>query len=159
MNNFNVRECEKNEVQVSHLGTCLLAGSHCKIGNAAVEMVAGHATEDSLLLEDANAVFHQLAMSCPLLMFLWCYLLTLLNYSNHAFWARVLPSSIGVASRKDFLSPSINREFVRTGAVIVYSDFMVSYSLIALILSFETFLSFSLCIIYFSVKTQVNLSS
>lgn len=98
-------------------------------------MVAGHATEDSLLLEDANAVFLELAPACPLLMFLWCYLLTLLNYGNHAFWARVLPSLNKDTMRKDesnhpILSHSINREFVRTGAVIVYCDFMVSSSII-----------------------------
>lgn len=112
-----------------HLIHSYLTGSHCKIASAAVELVAGHATEDSLLLEDANAVFLQLAPACPLLMFLWCYLLTLLNYGNHAFWARVLPLP-KENSKKDEASQrhqslSINVELVRTGATIVYCDFMV----------------------------------
>lgn len=99
-----------------------------------MELVAGHATEDSLLLEDANAVFLQLAPACPLLMFLWCYLLTLLNYGNHAFWARMLPPAVRDSSKKDDPSQrhpslSINQELIKTGAAIVYCEFMVSHTL------------------------------
>lgn len=131
-----LKECHYLEELLAHfLMICIhmfQSGSHCKIASAAVELVAGHATEDSLLLEDANAVFLELAPACPLLMFLWCYLLTLLNYGNHAFWARVLPLP-KENSKKDELtqrhqSLSINVELVRTGATIVYCDFMCENS-------------------------------
>lgn len=132
-----LKDCHYLEELLAHfLLVCIhmfQSGSHRKIGRAAVELVAGHATEDSLLLEDANAVFLELASTCPLLMFLWCYLLTLLNYGNHAFWARVLPSIAKDSSKKDECKPcltsnSINVELVRTGAIIVYCDFMCENS-------------------------------
>lgn len=128
-----------------------------------MELVAGHATEDSLLLEDANAVFLELAPACPLLMFLWCYLLTLLNYGNHAFWARVLPLPKENSKRDEVnqrhQSLSINVELVRTGATIVYCDFMVSYIECGINVFGVSNLNFEVSMYFCSVRILVNQSN
>jgi hypothetical protein len=43
-----------------------------------------------LPINDFNNLFLELAPKCPMLMFKWCYLLTLVNFSDQAFWARIL---------------------------------------------------------------------
>jgi len=41
-------------------------------------------------IDDINSLFLELAPKCPLLMFKWCYLLTLVNFGDQAFWAQIL---------------------------------------------------------------------
>ena len=41
-------------------------------------------------IDDINSLFLELAPKCPMLMFKWCYLLTLVNFGDQAFWAQIL---------------------------------------------------------------------
>jgi hypothetical protein len=43
-----------------------------------------------LPINDINNLFLELAPKCPMLMFKWCYLLTLVNFSDQTFWAQIL---------------------------------------------------------------------
>nr|CAD7264748.1 unnamed protein product [Timema shepardi] len=64
-------------------------GSYCRVANATMLMIQSEGPE-SLPMADVNTLFLELSTRCPLLTFLWCYLLTLLNYSDQGFWAQVL---------------------------------------------------------------------
>nr|CAD7204343.1 unnamed protein product [Timema douglasi] len=64
-------------------------GSYCRVANATMLMIQSDGPE-SLPMADVNTLFLELSTRCPLLTFLWCYLLTLLNYSDQGFWAQVL---------------------------------------------------------------------
>nr|CAD7394386.1 unnamed protein product [Timema cristinae] len=63
-------------------------GGH-RVANATMLMIQSEGPE-SLPMADVNTLFLELSTRCPLITFLWCYLLTLLNYSNQGFWAQVL---------------------------------------------------------------------
>nr|CAD7458552.1 unnamed protein product [Timema tahoe] len=65
------------------------SGSYCRVANATMLMIQSEGPE-SLPMADVNTLFLELSTRCPLLTFLWCYLLTLLNYSDQGFWAQVL---------------------------------------------------------------------
>lgn len=71
------------------------AGSYCRVATAVMQMVhqskeMGSDPNSCLPIEDINSLFLELAPKCPMLMFKWCYLLTLVNFGDQAFWAQIL---------------------------------------------------------------------
>ncbi|XP_069698723.1 huntingtin isoform X2 [Periplaneta americana] len=106
------------------------SGSYCRVATAAMQMV--QQGDASLPLGDMNRVFLELAPKCPMLVFQWCYLLTLLNFSDQAFWAQVLrtqPHELildqgPVQTDRCGPSPCINLELVRKGGTILYCDYV-----------------------------------
>jgi hypothetical protein len=73
----------------------LFAGSYCRVATAVMQMIQhgkemGNDPNSCLPIDDINNLFLELAPKCPMLMFKWCYLLTLVNYSDQTFWAHIL---------------------------------------------------------------------
>nr|CAD7591330.1 unnamed protein product [Timema genevievae] len=105
------------------------SGSYCRVANATMLMIQSEGPE-SLPMADVNTHFLELSTRCPLLTFLWCYLLTLLNYSDQGFWAQVLrtqPHQLLLNQRSPKSSqpsPCINLEVVRKGGTILYCDYV-----------------------------------
>lgn len=83
-------------------------------------------------IQKTNNQFLKLAPYCPLLTLEWCYLLTLLNFSDQKFWSVILqtPKSDGIihcspdSHKIGIKSNSINFEIVKIGGSILYGDFM-----------------------------------
>lgn len=74
---------------------CLFAGSYCRVATAVMQMVRQGKEMESdpntcLPIDDINSLFLELAPKCPMLMFKWCYILTLVNFGDQAFWAQIL---------------------------------------------------------------------
>jgi hypothetical protein len=87
------------------------SGSHCKIAVYAISNV------NVVQLEEISNNFLKMK-DYPVLMFLWSYVLTLLNYNDKHFWTKVIDASTA--------SPSINQKMMATGSVILFCDYMVS---------------------------------
>jgi hypothetical protein len=71
------------------------AGSYCHVATAVMQMVqqskeTGSDPDSCLPVDDINSLFLELAPKCPMLMFKWCYLLTLVNFGDQTFWAKIL---------------------------------------------------------------------
>ncbi|RZC38340.1 huntingtin-like [Asbolus verrucosus] len=84
--------------------------SHCKIAVYAISNVS------IVQLEEISTNFLKIKTDYPVLTFLWCYVLTLLNYNERDFWSGVMTL--------DAISPSINEKVVATGSVILFCDYM-----------------------------------
>ena len=69
-----------------------VAGSYCRVATAVIEMLQSDndAIGIFISIEDMNTLLLALAPKCPLLTFQWCYLLTLVNFNDQTFWAKVL---------------------------------------------------------------------
>lgn len=73
----------------------LFPGSYCRVATAVMQMVQqgkemGSDPNSCLPIDDINSLFLELAPKCPMLMFKWCYLLTLVNFNEQTFWAQIL---------------------------------------------------------------------
>ncbi|PSN49021.1 Huntingtin [Blattella germanica] len=114
------------------------SGSYCRVASAIIEMIQEDKDEKNESngtlnsIKDLNKILLDLAPKCPLLMFKWCYFLTLVNFSDQTFWAQVLCTQshdfIFDQSKiqKDSRSPSacINLEIVRKGGIILFCDYV-----------------------------------
>ncbi|XP_049777630.1 huntingtin [Schistocerca cancellata] len=106
------------------------SGSYCKVATAAMEMVQVSPTDS--LVGNMNKIFLELAARCPLLTFLWCYLLILLGYCDRSFWASILRTKPvpllmdegPVETESCGPSSCVNLEVVRKGGTILYCDFV-----------------------------------
>ena len=67
-------------------------------------------------LDEISNNFLKVATEYPVLIFLWCYVLTLLNYNDHGFWSEVTTLE----------SAAMNRKILSTGSVILFCDYLVS---------------------------------
>lgn len=88
--------------------------------------------DKNIYISEINEKFLKLAPYCPLLALEWCYLLTLLNYSDQIYWSTILQTqkSIGIvhcspdAHKIGIKSNSINVEILKIGGSILYGDYM-----------------------------------
>lgn len=74
---------------------CFFAGRYCRVATAVMQMVQegkemGSDPNSCLPINDINNLFLELAPKCPMHMFKWCYILTLVNFSDQTFWAQIL---------------------------------------------------------------------
>ncbi|XP_008191527.2 huntingtin [Tribolium castaneum] len=86
------------------------SGSHCKIAIFAISNV------NVAQLEDISNNFLKVAHEYPIVVFLWSYVLTILNYNEKKFWGQVADLSP--------VSPSINQKILSTGSIILFCDYM-----------------------------------
>ncbi|KAF5303786.1 hypothetical protein FQR65_LT08121 [Abscondita terminalis] len=112
------------------------SGSHCKIANAAVDLVSGEMSigknaHENIPIDNVNANIIKIAAFFPTLTIEWCYLLTLLNYNNRKFWSTIIQiaESYGVVNQmKDTVVVQkphcINLEIVRVGGTIAFCDYL-----------------------------------
>ncbi|KAK4875471.1 hypothetical protein RN001_011893 [Aquatica leii] len=112
------------------------SGSHCKIANAAIDLVSGEMqlgrdSREEIPLNNINKNIIKIASFFPTLTIEWCYLLTLLSYNNRKFWSTIIQitESYGVVNQmKEFPVVQklhcINLEIVRIGGTIVFCDYL-----------------------------------
>ncbi|XP_063922689.1 huntingtin isoform X2 [Zophobas morio] len=84
------------------------SGSHCKIAVYAIS------NTKAFHLDEISNNFLKVATEYPVLIFLWCYVLTLLNYNDHGFWSEVTTLE----------SAAMNRKILSTGSVILFCDYL-----------------------------------
>ncbi|CAH0556043.1 unnamed protein product [Brassicogethes aeneus] len=125
---IHIAKNDKNDFLIKQFSVFLIyclhifqSGSHCKITNVAISIINQDIPcEDGLnQLEKINNIFLKLSVFYPILTFKWCYLLTLWNYKNVDFWSKVLKND---EVNKNI---SLNSEITKTGAVIVFCDFLI----------------------------------
>lgn len=99
-------------------------GSHCKTAVTAINLINNvmELKKYYIDLDKINANFIKISRYVPVLTFEWCYLLTLLNYNNTEFWASVMHMREDAFNKTDRF---LNLDIIKTGAVIVYCDFLV----------------------------------
>ncbi|KDR16213.1 huntingtin [Zootermopsis nevadensis] len=113
------------------------SGRYCRVATAVMQMVQqgkemGSDPNSCLPINDINNLFLELAPKCPMHMFKWCYILTLVNFSDQTFWAQILrtqPHDLileqgPVQAESCGPSPCINLELVRKGGTILYCDYV-----------------------------------
>ncbi|CAK9812056.1 Htt [Anthophora plagiata] len=112
------------------------SGSHCKVANAAIQMIQGRniPEEEKLPINDLNSLMLNIGNKCPTLTCQWAYLMTLLGYNEMNFWSKVL----GTRTRSEYIvhcSPSeektndqqassINIQIIRKGGIILFCDYV-----------------------------------
>lgn len=68
-----------------------ILGNHCKITNVAIDMLENEPKSTlDIRLHTLSDKFVKLAPFFPTLSIEWCYLLTVLNYSNRTYWNSML---------------------------------------------------------------------
>ncbi|KAF4521052.1 hypothetical protein B566_EDAN008124 [Ephemera danica] len=117
----------------------LESGSYRKVATATMVLVQKPNIcneDDQLHVENINKMFLRLAPFCPLLTFLWCYMLVLMGHNSLKFWAQALYTGCSGAwnsmikrnlkATPESMQPTFccNLEIVRRGAVILFSDFV-----------------------------------
>ncbi|XP_041123293.1 huntingtin isoform X1 [Polyodon spathula] len=132
--------------QLGTLLMCLIhifkSGMFRRITAAATKLFKGDGCEGSFYsLDNLNSMIQSLITTHPSLVLLWCQVLLLINYTNYTWWAEVhhTPRRHSLSSTK-LLSPHVsddsdeskpesklamcNREIVRRGALILFSDYV-----------------------------------
>ena len=111
----------------------LESGSHCKVANAAMQMVLGCnvTDEERIFIADLNAFMLEVGHLWPTLTCQWAYLLTLLSYSEMDFWSEVLgirslsaESSSPFSMKIDTRHNVINSDIIRRGGTILFCDYV-----------------------------------
>ncbi|KAF5273906.1 hypothetical protein FQA39_LY01021 [Lamprigera yunnana] len=110
------------------------SGSHCKIANAAINLINGKTVVDpdheELPIESINNNIIKISPFFPTLSIEWCYLLTLMNYNNRKFWSAIIQINESYGddqSNESLVSQKvqcINLEIVRTGGTIAFCDYL-----------------------------------
>ncbi|KAJ9589854.1 hypothetical protein L9F63_017009 [Diploptera punctata] len=130
--------CYYLQEQLSHfLLYCIYmfeSGSYCRVATAVIQMLQSdeEAADVMISIEQMNTLLLALAPKCPLLTFQWCYLLTLVNFSDQIFWAKVLCTQScdlilqqGTTEKQSCgPSPCVNMEVVRKGGTILFCDYV-----------------------------------
>lgn len=88
------------------------SGSHCKLAVYTISNI------EIIQISEISKNFSKVAQKYPVLTLLWCYFLTLLDYSENDFWTKV------ISVNGDCLS--INQKIISTGSIILLCDCMVS---------------------------------
>ncbi|XP_066585967.1 huntingtin isoform X2 [Prorops nasuta] len=112
----------------------LESGSHCKVANAAMQLIRGQNvsnSEDAVAINDLNRLILNIGNLHPILTCQWIYLLTILSYNEMSFWWKVLNSR---EAKEDSLSIervagsepllNINDEIVRKSGTILFCDYV-----------------------------------
>ncbi|KAI4485420.1 hypothetical protein M0804_006925 [Polistes exclamans] len=110
------------------------SGSHCKVANAAMQMIQDRNTldEDKFPIDNLNSLMVSIGHVCPMLTCQWAYLMTLLSYNEMLFWSKVLgtrnsdyivrtlPNETKVYDHVN----SINVQIIHKGGIILFCDYV-----------------------------------
>ncbi|XP_047352945.1 huntingtin isoform X1 [Vespa velutina] len=110
------------------------SGSHCKVANAAMQMVQDRNTfeEEKFPIDNLNSLMLSIGHVCPMLTCQWAYLMTLLSYNEMLFWSKILGtrnSNYIVRSLPnekkvyDYVN-SINVQIIHKGGIILFCDYV-----------------------------------
>ncbi|XP_034181194.2 huntingtin [Osmia lignaria lignaria] len=112
------------------------SGSHCKVANAAIQMIQGRNVpeEEKLPIGDLNYLMLNIGHRCPTLTCQWAYLMILLGYNEMTFWSKILGtrrseyavhcSSTDQKNCSSDHATSINIQIIRKGGIILFCDYV-----------------------------------
>lgn len=112
------------------------SGSHCKVANAAMQMIQGRNVpdEEKLLIDDLNCLMLNIGNVCPTVTCQWAYLMILLGYNEMSFWSKVLgtgksnyithASQSNERKARDYTNSDINIQIIRRGGIILFCDYI-----------------------------------
>ncbi|KAK2585924.1 hypothetical protein KPH14_010508 [Odynerus spinipes] len=110
------------------------SGSHCKVANAAMQMVQGRnmLDEEKFPIGDLNSLMLSIGHVCPMLTCQWAYLMTLLSYNEMLFWSKILGTqnsdyivrSLPNEKKVNDHLNSINVQIIRKGGIILFCDYV-----------------------------------
>ncbi|XP_012141248.1 huntingtin isoform X2 [Megachile rotundata] len=112
------------------------SGSHCKVANAAIQMIQGRNVPETekLPIADLNYSMLNIGHRCPMLTCQWAYLMILLGYNEMTFWSKILGtrrpdyavhcSSLDEKNCSTEQESSINIQIIRKGGIILFCDYV-----------------------------------
>lgn len=66
-----------------------IVGNHCKIANATISLINNPSIDNRIPINEINAIMLKIGAFIPILTFQWCYILTVLGFSNQVFWSKI----------------------------------------------------------------------